>query len=78
MADRISRLDRRELMAGLGAVALGPALPARRPPQGRPSLALQAKAGMLALRPGEPDTPIWSLRGANARPGFRFKRGDAT
>ncbi len=33
---------------------------------------LQAKADVLALRPGEPDTPIWSLGG----PELRFRRGD--
>jgi FtsP/CotA-like multicopper oxidase with cupredoxin domain len=76
MADRISRLGRRELMAGLGAVALGPALPRITAAQGRPTLALQAKADVLALRPGQPDTPIWSLQGAKPSPGLRFKRGD--
>src|ERR1700736_3800137 len=44
--------------------------------QGRPSLTLQAKAGVIALRPGGPDTPIWSLQGPTPDPGFRFKRGD--
>jgi FtsP/CotA-like multicopper oxidase with cupredoxin domain len=29
--------------------------------QGRPSLTLQARAGAIALRPGQPETPIWSL-----------------
>jgi FtsP/CotA-like multicopper oxidase with cupredoxin domain len=45
--------------------------------QGRPSLTLQAKAGVIALRPGGPDTPIWSLQGPTPDPGLRFKRGDA-
>jgi FtsP/CotA-like multicopper oxidase with cupredoxin domain len=44
--------------------------------QGRPSLTLRAKAGVIALRPGAPDTPIWSLQGPTPEPGFRFKRGD--
>jgi FtsP/CotA-like multicopper oxidase with cupredoxin domain len=44
--------------------------------QGRPSLTLQAKAGVIALRPGGPDTPIWSLQGPAPDPSFRFKRGD--
>jgi FtsP/CotA-like multicopper oxidase with cupredoxin domain len=44
--------------------------------QGRPSLTLQAKAGVIALRPGGPDTPIWSLQGLAPDPSFRFKRGD--
>jgi FtsP/CotA-like multicopper oxidase with cupredoxin domain len=76
MADRISRLGRRELMAGLGLLALGPTLPRMAAAEGRPSLALQAKAGVLALRPGEPDTPIWSLQDAKPNSGLRFRRGD--
>jgi FtsP/CotA-like multicopper oxidase with cupredoxin domain len=76
MADRILRLDRRELMAGLGAALLGPAMPGTAAAQGHPSLMLPAKAGLLALRPGAPDTPIWSLAGPTPDPGLRFKRGD--
>src|ERR1700719_3338298 len=76
MADRIIQLDRRELMAGLGATALGPAMSGIAAAQGRPSLTRQAKAGAIALRPGAADTPIWSLQGAAPDPGFRFKRGD--
>jgi FtsP/CotA-like multicopper oxidase with cupredoxin domain len=76
MADRILRLDRRELMAGLGAAVLGPALPPMAAAENRPSLALRAKAGIIALRPGGPDTPIWSLQGPAQDTGFRFKRGD--
>ena len=44
--------------------------------QGRPSLTLQAKAGVIALRPGGPDTPIWSLQGPVPDRSLRFKRGD--
>jgi FtsP/CotA-like multicopper oxidase with cupredoxin domain len=33
---------------------------------------LQAKADSVALRPGVPETPVWSLRG----PDLTFKRGD--
>ena len=76
MADQIPRLGRRELMAGLGAVALGPAMPRLAAAQGRPSRSLQAKATALALRPGEPETPIWSLQDAKPGPGLRFERGD--
>src|SRR6478609_8039234 len=75
MADRIVRPDRRELLAGLGAAVLGPALPRIAAAQGRPSLMLQAKAGAIALRPGEPDTPVWSLQAVPDH-NFRFKRGD--
>jgi FtsP/CotA-like multicopper oxidase with cupredoxin domain len=76
MADRILRLDRRELLAGLGAAVLGPAMASIAGAQGGPSLTLRAKAGVIALRPGAPDTPIWSLQGPTPEPGFRFKRGD--
>ncbi len=61
---------------GLGAAVLGPAMASIAGAQGRPSLTLQAKAGVIALRPGRPDTPIWSLQGQTPDTGFRFKRGD--
>ncbi len=76
MADRILRLDRRELLAGLGATALAPVMPSIADAQPRPSLALQAKEGVIALRPGGPDTPVWTLEGPASGPGFRFKRGE--
>jgi FtsP/CotA-like multicopper oxidase with cupredoxin domain len=72
MADRILRLDRRALLAGLGATALAPAMSSVAAGQARPSLALQAREGALALRPGGPDTPVWMLEG----PDLRFKRGE--
>ena len=77
MADRIFPLNRRELMAGLGAAALGPAIPPMAVAQGRPSLTLQAKAGAIALRPGGPETPIWSLGGPAPDRDISFRRGDA-
>jgi FtsP/CotA-like multicopper oxidase with cupredoxin domain len=76
MADRVLRLDRRELMAGLGAAVLGPAMPGIVAARERPSLVLRAKAGFIALHPGAPDAPIWSLQSPAPDPGFRFKRGD--
>ena len=76
MADRIYRPHRRELLAGLGVTALATALPSIAAAQARPSLALQAKAGLIALRPGKPDTPIWSLQAATSDPAIRFKRGE--
>lgn len=75
MANRIFRPDRRELMAGLGAAMVGPALPSMAAAEPRPGLALQARADTIALRPGQPDTPIWSL-GAATDGSLRFKRGD--
>jgi FtsP/CotA-like multicopper oxidase with cupredoxin domain len=77
MADQFLRLDRRELLAGLGAAVLGPALAPIAAAQGRPSLTLQARDGVIALRKREPDTPIWSLQSQTPDPDFRFKRGDA-
>ena len=74
MAERIVPLNRRELLAGLGAAALAPAAPRPGTAQGRAALTLQAKAGAIALRPGQPDTPIWSVQGP--APAVRFKRGD--
>jgi FtsP/CotA-like multicopper oxidase with cupredoxin domain len=76
MADRILRLDRRELLAGLGAAVLAPAMASTAGAQGRLYLTLLAKAGVIALRPGGPDTPMWSLQGPAPDSSFRFKRGD--
>lgn len=72
MASSKFALNRRELMSVLGAVALSPALPLWAKAQGRPTLALQAKADSLTLRRGGPDTPVWSL----GAPELRFKRSD--
>jgi FtsP/CotA-like multicopper oxidase with cupredoxin domain len=76
MADRIFRLDRRELVTGLGAAVLSPALPWIAAAQGRPSLMLKAKAGAIALRLGEANTPIWSLLGPAPEYDISLKRGD--
>jgi FtsP/CotA-like multicopper oxidase with cupredoxin domain len=65
-------LDRRELMAGLGAAALTPIWPVAGRAQARPAPALLAKADSVALRPGSAASPIWSLLG----PELRFKRGE--
>ena len=71
------RLDRRELIAGLGAAALvGPALPCRASAAGPPVLALQAIAGAVSLRPGQSATPISSLVTAPGYAPLRLKRGD--
>jgi FtsP/CotA-like multicopper oxidase with cupredoxin domain len=76
MTDRIFRLNRRELLSGLGFAVLGPATSSMALAAGRPSLMLQAKAEVVALRQGIPDTPIWSLGGPTSEAGLRFKRGD--
>ena len=77
MADRIHRLGRRELLSGLGAAVLTPATAGIAIAQARPSLKLKARAGAVALRPGGPDTPMWSLQGPAPDPGLRFGRGEA-
>src|ERR1700737_3424569 len=77
MADRIFPLTRRELLAGLGAAVLSPAMSGMAAAQGRPGLSLQAKASATALRPGGPQTPTWSLAIPPPRTGLRFKRGDS-
>ena len=72
MASPKCPLNRRELMAALGAAALGPALPAIGLAQGRTAAVLQAKADRISLRPGGPETPVWSLGSGD----LRFKRGE--
>ena len=74
MADRIFHPDRRALMAGLGAATVSPLLPRLAIAGVRQTVALQAKANTIALRPGQPDTPIWSIGPQNDA--LRFKRGD--
>jgi FtsP/CotA-like multicopper oxidase with cupredoxin domain len=76
MTDSVFLLTRRRLLAGLGTVILGPAMPSRVAAQGRTALMLQAKPGAAALRPGLPETPVWSLLGPTLEIGTRFRRGD--
>jgi FtsP/CotA-like multicopper oxidase with cupredoxin domain len=76
MADRNSPLDRREFLAGLGAVVLSPAMSGMAVAQVPSGLSLQAKAAVAALREGGPETPIWSLGTPSPRSGLRFRRGD--
>jgi FtsP/CotA-like multicopper oxidase with cupredoxin domain len=76
MAESIFQPHRRELLAGLAATALAPVMPSLAVAQARPLLALQAREGAVALRPGGPDTPIWTLAEPASGPGFRFKRGE--
>jgi FtsP/CotA-like multicopper oxidase with cupredoxin domain len=74
MTDRIFRPDRRVLMAGLGACAVSPLLPSLAVADTGRKLELQARASAIALRPGQPDTPIWSIGSQNDV--LRFKRGE--
>jgi FtsP/CotA-like multicopper oxidase with cupredoxin domain len=74
-ADRNLRLDRRGLLAGLGAAAIWRALPAggaKAEPSPRP--ALTARAGTTG--PGKPDGLLWTSGGAAAHHAGRFERGD--
>lgn len=75
-ADRIFPLDRRRLLAGMGATALAPAWPKLAAAQAPPPLALQAREGAIALRPGMPDSATWTLAGSAPGSSFRFKRGE--
>ena len=80
MASTKSPIDRRALMAGLGATSLTPLWPdladaqgsLKGSAQGSLAVALQAKADSLALRSNAPATPVWSLQG----PDLNFRRGD--
>jgi hypothetical protein len=65
-------LNRRELMAGLGAAALTPMWTSAGVAQVGPELQLEGTTGSLTLRPGAPATPVWGL----GEPDLRFKRGD--
>jgi FtsP/CotA-like multicopper oxidase with cupredoxin domain len=71
MASPESELDRRTLIAGLGAAALAPIWPATAHAQGRSSpaavtsLALKAAPERLKWRPDGPGTPVWGLSGSD-------------
>ncbi|MFB6451901.1 multicopper oxidase domain-containing protein [Bradyrhizobium tunisiense] len=63
------------LSAGLGASAAG-LLAGGAGPLVTAQLALQARPATLALRPGQPPTPIWELAAANHLRDVRLRRGD--
>jgi FtsP/CotA-like multicopper oxidase with cupredoxin domain len=65
-------LNRRELIAALGAGLPGLLLPGGTAAQGLPPVTIQARQGALNLRAGGPETPVWML----AAPELRFRRGD--
>ncbi len=54
--------DRRGFLAGMGTAVAAMVLPRAAPAQGPQRLALQAKETAISLRPGQPDTPVWSLQ----------------
>lgn len=65
-------MDRRALVSGLGAISLGLLLPRGSAAQGRPTVAIQARQGSVALRAGGPETPVWMV----AAPEMRLRRGE--
>jgi FtsP/CotA-like multicopper oxidase with cupredoxin domain len=67
--------NRRELIAGLGAAMLGPAMPGIAAPPSQP-LMLKTGAGSLALGAGQTPTPIWALEGPTPEAALRFGRND--
>lgn len=79
MKTRIFGPTRREVLAGLGlgigasaaGLMAGGAVPAM-----TAQLALQARPATLALRPGQPATPIWELAAVSHLGDVRLKRGD--
>jgi FtsP/CotA-like multicopper oxidase with cupredoxin domain len=76
MTQRIFFPDRRQLLAGLGAAALSPALAPIATAKAAQSLVLRAIADALALRPTGPPTPVWSLSGPGTDRLIRAGRGD--
>jgi FtsP/CotA-like multicopper oxidase with cupredoxin domain len=76
MTKPVFSLTRRRLLTGLGTAILAPAMPPPVAAQGRAVLTLQAKPGAARLRPGQPDTPIWSLLTPMPNGGLHFRRGD--
>jgi FtsP/CotA-like multicopper oxidase with cupredoxin domain len=76
MADGRFPLNRRELVAGLGAAILSPAMASGALAAGRTALALQAKTGVIDLRAGGPATAAWLLGSSATEPALHFKRGD--
>lgn len=83
MTTRIFDPTRREVLAGLGA-GLGARLGASAAgliaggaaPAVTAQLALQARPATLALKPGQPPTPIWELAAASHLGTIRLKRGN--
>src|SRR5258705_12668136 len=76
MEDRILRLDRRELLAGLGASVAAPAMASTAGAPGSPYLKLPAKTSVIALRPGGPDTAILAPPGPAPGRSIRLHCGD--
>lgn len=76
MTNQVFSPYRRALLAGLGGVALTASLRLPAAAQSRPALALRIRPGMAGLRPGQPESPIWTLETASPGTALRFKTGD--
>ena len=74
MTDSYFLIDRRALLGGLGTSLLLSTVSARA--QTRTALALEAVAGDIAVKPGQPPTPIWQLAGGPDAGPLRFRKGD--
>ncbi len=61
MSDSGFNAHRRAVLAGLGASGTALLLPARVPAAESRSLALAARPGIIALRPGQAASPVWML-----------------
>src|SRR5690348_6769008 len=72
MSNKIWAANRREFLAGMGLAMFGAIPAARAAAAPTQSLPLRAKPGSLLLRPGQGETPIWSLDAPS--PTLRFKR----
>jgi FtsP/CotA-like multicopper oxidase with cupredoxin domain len=73
MTSLFPMLDRRTLLAGMGAAALQAGFPSATLAQGGRSLAISARQGSLALGQGGTATPVWSFAGED----IRANRGEA-
>lgn len=75
MTTRSFAPHRRQVLAGLGASAVG-LIAGGASPSVTAQLALQARPATLALKPGQPATPIWELAAVSHLRDVRLKRGD--
>src|SRR3954447_12276206 len=79
MKTRIFDPTRREVLAGLGAglgASVAGLMAGGAVPTVTAQLALQARPATLALRTGQPVTPIWELAAVSRLGDVRLKRGD--
>ena len=74
MSKKSLRPDRRAVLGGVGASFLLQVLPAVA--QARAALALEAAAGTLSLKAGQPPIAVWRLTGGPDAGPLRFKRGE--